>query len=157
MRTILAMLLYTAAAATMMFGMLGVATWLIAPDPTATTEARAAPVLPRTAESIERNNTPLPEFPKETSVMRPVSQPMMKEAPAALTLAPKFKVRALHAARAKKRTGRPAPNRRRRRKTVPHRCRRPRGRISRTSAYPEKWASVSRLPEALAGSHRVDG
>lgn len=108
MRTILAMLLYAAAAAAMMFGMLGAASWLIASDPTLTAQVRASPVLPRRiAESIERRSAPLPAFPEEASVMRPVSQPMMKESPAALTAVPRFKVKDLPAARATKASRKP--------------------------------------------------
>ena len=102
------MLLYAAAAAAMMFGMLGAASWLIAPDPTLTAQVRASPVLPRRiVESIERRNTPLPSFPEEASVMRPVSQPMMKEAPVALTAVPKFTVKDLPVARSKKASRKP--------------------------------------------------
>ena len=98
------MLLYAVAAAAIMFGMVGAASWLVAPDPTGATQARASPVLPRRiAESIERKSAPLPDLPKETSVMRPVSQPVMKVAPVALSPAtPKFRGRELPAAPVKK-------------------------------------------------------
>lgn len=91
MRTILFMLLYSAAAGALMLGMVGAANWLIAPDPMLVAPARAAPPVPRRiADSIERKMAPLPEPAREASVMRPV----MQQAPVALTQsAPQFRTR----------------------------------------------------------------
>jgi hypothetical protein len=91
MRTILLMLVYSAAAGALMLGMVGAANWLTAPDPTIAAPVRAPPPVPRRiADSIERKTAPLPGPAKEVSVMRPV----MQEAPAALTqTAPRLKIR----------------------------------------------------------------
>jgi hypothetical protein len=86
MRTIISMLLYCAAAAAMMFFLVGGPFWLIRPDPTFAKQIRQPPAIPqRIADSIERKRASVPEQPKETSVMRPVSASTMKTSPVALT------------------------------------------------------------------------
>lgn len=75
MKTLLALLGY-AVVATLLMGVLsGGVFWLIRPDPSLMREAKAAPIPPRIAESIERKRMPEPVA-TPTSVRAPIQEPM---------------------------------------------------------------------------------
>ena len=96
MRFLARLLVYTAIVGALAGGMVGGTLWLVQPGATMTREARAAPIPPRIADSIERK--------------RPV--PVAALAPVSLTHQPAFKIRDLSPPPAQKR------NKRRERKPV---------------------------------------
>lgn len=85
MKTLLTLLGYLAGTAALAGSLMGGVFWLIQPDPSLLREAKAAPVPPRIAESIERKKTPEP-------VVEPVKVPLV-EASVALTMPSVAKIR----------------------------------------------------------------
>ena len=84
--------------------LIGGATWLIAPGPAVSHEARVAPIPPRLAESIERKKPlPVPEPEPAKPAIKETSA--MTEAAVSLTPAPvrSFKIRELNPPPKKKR------------------------------------------------------
>ncbi len=80
---------YVAVTGGVFFGLASGVTWLVQPDPGHKTEARAAVIPPRIADSIERKKEPVRPVVAETP------KPVMQEANVALTPAPqpKFRIR----------------------------------------------------------------
>jgi len=107
MRFLARLLTYTAVICMLAGGMVGGTFWLVQPGATMTREARAAPIPPRIADSIERK--------KPMAVPAPApepAKPVMQMAPVSLTHQPAFKIRDLSPPSAQKR------NKRRERKPV---------------------------------------
>jgi hypothetical protein len=107
MRFLARLLIYTAIVGALAGGMVGGTFWLVQPGATMTREARAAPIPPRIADSIERK--------KPMAVPAPApepAKPVMQMAPVSLTHQPAFKIRDLSPPSAQKR------NKRRERKPV---------------------------------------
>ena len=92
MRFLARLLTYTAVVCVLAGGLFGGTLWLLQPDATMTRKARAAPIPPRIADSIERRN-PMP-VPVTAPAPEP-AKPVMVTAPASLTPQPTFKVRDL--------------------------------------------------------------
>jgi hypothetical protein len=109
MRFLARLLIYTAVVGALAGGMVGGTLWLIQPDASMMRKARAAPIPPRIAESIERRK-PMP-MPVAALAPEP-AKPVMQTAPAALTHQPTFKIRDLRPPPSQKR------NKRRERKPV---------------------------------------
>ena len=105
MRFLARLLIYTAIVGSLAGGMVGGTLWLVQPGATMTREARAAPVPPRIADSIERKR------PRPVAAPEP-AKPVMQMAPVSLTHRPAFKIRDLSPPSAQKR------NKRRERKPV---------------------------------------
>jgi hypothetical protein len=100
MRLLARLLIYTAVVGVLAAGMVGGALWLIQPDATMMRQARAAPVPPRIADSIERRK-PLP-VPVAAPAPEP-AKPPMQMAPVSLTHQPTLKTRDLSPPPARKR------------------------------------------------------
>jgi hypothetical protein len=103
MKTIGTLLGYVAGTAALVAVLMSGVFWLVRPDTSLTQEAKAAPIPPRIAESIERKK---PLEPVAEPVAEPVKvQPMLQEANVSLTsqAAPKFKIRELSPPLARKR------------------------------------------------------
>ena len=83
---------YVVAISVLCAGLIGGVMWLIQPDPAISYEARAAPISPRIADSIERKK-PIPVQESEPAPAKPV----MTEANVLLTPAPvrSFQIREL--------------------------------------------------------------
>ena len=90
MRFLARLLIYTATVGALAGGMVGGALWLVQPGATMTREARAAPIPPRIADSIERKR-PVPV----AAVAPEPAKPVMQVAPVSLTHQPAFKIRDL--------------------------------------------------------------
>src|SRR6185295_14221889 len=103
MKILLTLLGYMAGTAALVGSLMSGVLWLVHPDPSFMREAKAAPLPPRIAESIERKRAPEP-------VVEPVSgKAPMVEANVVLTTpsAPKVKIRALSSPPANKRNRTP--------------------------------------------------
>ena len=109
MRFLARLLIYTAIVGALAGGMVGGTLWLVQPGATMTREARAAPIPPRIADSIERKR-PM-AVPVAAAAPEP-AKPVMQMAPVSLTHKPTFKIRDLSPPSAQKR------NKRRERKPV---------------------------------------
>jgi hypothetical protein len=98
MTILLTLLGYVAGNAALVVGLVSGVLWLVQPDPSLMREAKAAPIPPRIAESIERKKVPEP-----VAESLPHKSPML-EASVALTAqsAPKLKIRELGSPPAKK-------------------------------------------------------
>jgi hypothetical protein len=108
MRFLARLLTYTAVVCALAGGMVGGTLWLLQPDATMTREARAAPIPPRIADSIERRKpTPVPVAAPAPEPAKPV----MQTAPASLTHQPTFRIRDLSPP--------PPPKRNKRRERAP--------------------------------------
>ena len=103
MKTVGTLLGYVARAAALVAVLMSGVLWLVRPDPSLTREAKAAPISPRIAESIERKKAPEPT--PAPVAEPPKVQPMLQEANVSLTSqsAPKFKIRELGPPPARKR------------------------------------------------------
>ena len=75
MKTVGTLLGYVAGAAALVALLMSGVFWLVQPDPSLTREAKAAPIPPRIAESIERKTAPEPTPAPVVNV-----QPMLQEA-----------------------------------------------------------------------------
>jgi hypothetical protein len=94
MRTLSALLGYVVSAALLMGVLWGGVFWLVRPDPSLTQGAKAAPIPPRIADSIERKK--LPDSIETPAAVKAVVHEPMQEANAALTRpTPSFKIREL--------------------------------------------------------------
>ena len=99
-------LAYTLALGILFAGLLGGVMWLVRPGPAVSHEARAAPIPPRIADSIERKK-PIPVKASEPEPARPAAMatPAMTEANVSLAPAParSFNIRELAPAKPKRR------------------------------------------------------
>lgn len=93
---------YLGIAAALFGGVVAGVIWLVKPDPNAPAPApRVAPIAPRIAESIERKKAATPVMPvtaahaSEATIEPEPNKPVMHEAPAALTPAPRIRIREL--------------------------------------------------------------